>query len=336
MSLPIPDENLGIGLALHKGMEEFFRGKDVEEAVQDLHLEWMSTMAGAYEAAVARGGDPRLKTLLPEWAALAEGLFRGWVRSQSAKFLAQYEPLMVEEEIELPLADGLTLQTRSDLIIRSRRTGNLYVVNWKTTGRKTGFFEAWNRNIQMWTEALAVEVKMGEPCSVLPIGFYKGNKKGGSYSTPLIWGYEKNGVWTAKYPGWNTGFKKVKIWETSSYTLPTGEAGLKAWIDWLPIGLLDEQYFDTPPIQKDEKVVRDWIRQVVSRERDLEHMLEPGTPEEDRELYFFQRFGTHCNWCPFDSICQQTTTAKDMIDAGLLVERKDHHSVVASSVGGDE
>lgn len=329
VATPTPDENLCIGLALHKAMEAFFKDCDEEACVSQLTDEWNQATADAAKVAV-ESQDAKLLALLPEWRALAEGMFRGWVRSQSSKFLATFEPIEVEEENQVPLADGLILQTRSDLVVRSRITGNLYVINWKTTGSKSGFFESYNRNIQMWTEALAVEQKYQEPTSVLPIGFYKGTKKQGSYSSPLIWGYEKNGVWQAKYPGWNTGFRKVAMWRKEEYELPMGTSGLKEWIDWLPIELLEEQYIETPPIQKDEKVVRDWIRQVVQRERDLMHMLEPSVPEADRELYFFQRFGKHCNWCPFDSICQQLATTSQMVEEGLLIPRVDHHTV-----GGD-
>lgn len=329
---PLPEEYFGIGLAVHKGMETFFRGGDTEACVTAARDEFDVQMQLAYEIGKKEQNGPLLAQLA-HWKALSEGLIRGWIRSQSSKFLASFEPLMVEEECELPLANGLTLQTRADLVVRSRMTGNVYVVNWKTEGSTKDpgkFFNKYCRNIQMWTEALAVEKKIGEPCSVLPVGFYKGSKNRGYYSSPLVWGYERDGAWTAKYPGWNTHFRKVAIWEEETYELPTGEKGLGAWIDWLPMDTVDAQFIDCPPIQKDEKVVEDWLRQVVQRERDLEHMLDPAVPEKDRELYFFQRFGSHCIWCPFDPICTQLTTTEEMVKDGLLVPRVDHHAV-----GGD-
>ncbi len=322
---PAPSENLVIGLALHAGMEAFFTGKDKEGCIVAIEDEFDAQYADTY-AALEEQPDPRQSELLGEWRALSVAMFLGWLRVRRAKFLLEFEPLMCEEEVPMTLAQGLVLQTRADLVVRARRTGHLFVINWKTSGTKDLFGE-YSRSIQMWTEALAIEEKLGEPVAgVIAEGFYKGTKKNGDYSSPLIWGYERDDVWSAK---WVSGWNKVPIWK-EKYELPDGSKGLEAWISWLPTNVVEEQYMQTPPILKDNKVVKDWLRQVVQRETDLQAMLDPSVPEEDRLMYFFQRFGKQCSWCAFDNLCQQTATPESMVQSGLLVPRKDHHG------GGEE
>lgn len=340
---PIKEEYLTIGLALHTGMEHLGKKLLAEEkcdpefdlrdrimahtgdALQAIERDWQVNMAGAYDIANGVGelpADLQLRGQLDEWVHLAQAMFLAWVRVRALDFFTQYEPLMVEEEAPLVLTSGLTLDTRSDLVVRDRQTGNVFVFNWKTTGSKSNFFEAHNRSIQMWTEALAVQHKLGEPVAgTICEGFFKGSKKRGSYSSVLLWGYERNEIWSAKYTsGWN----KTAMWR-KGYELPNGDWGLAAWINWIPTRLIEEQFMRTPPIPINEGAVEGWLPQVVQRETDLQHMLEQES-EKDRLQYFFQRFGKQCIWCPYDSICQGLTLPEDLVQSGLLVTRKDHHN----------
>ncbi len=320
LDTPVKNENFTIGLALHAAMEAFFTGKDKEGCLQAIGDEWALQYADTYKVLEVLP-DPKLEFLLKEWRALAVAMFLGWLRVRRPRFLLEFEPLMCEEEVPLQLTSDLVIDTRADLVVRARRTGHLFVINWKTSSTKDLFGE-YSRSIQMMTEALAVEDKLGEEVAgVIAEGFYKGTKKDGHYSSPLIWGYERNEVWSAK---WVSGWNKIPMW-LPGYELPEGGHGLSEWIEWMPEGTVQEQYMQTPPLMKDNKVTRDWLRQVVQRETDLQAMMDPSVPEEDRLLYFFQRFGKQCNYCPFDSLCQQAATPEAMVKAGLLVPRVDHH-----------
>ncbi len=345
---PVQDENLSMGIALHAGQEHLMRAvkgawdksvlgpanlqgllaTHIPFCLEAISLSWLSEMAPTY--AIAKGDpeadpphprDDALLGLLDEWHHLARGMFLAWVRVHARRFFDMFEVLMVEEQVPLELAAGLTLDTRSDVVVRHRQTGYVFVINWKTFGSKSGFYEAFNRSIQMWTEALAVQQKLGEPVAgTIVEGFYKGSKKRGSYSSPLLWAYEQNAVWSAKYrPGW----RKVPVWQTG-YELPNGLWGQGEWIDWLPLTIVEDQFLRTTPIPINEGAVSDWLPQVVQRETDLQHMMEEAT-EADRLRYFFQRFGKQCNWCPFDDVCRQAATIESMVESGRLVKRRDHH-----------
>lgn len=340
---PVREEYYVIGIALHEGLEVLSRAvkdaydksilgpADLREllmayaapALSRIEESWHFEMGRAYEMA----NDPEipdhhLAAQLNEWLHLVKAMFLGWLRVRALGFFTLYEVLLIEEEIPYVLTTGLTLSTRSDLVVRDRQTGNLFVVNWKTTGSKSNFFEGFNRSVQMWTEALAVQRHLKESIAgTLIEGFYKGSKRRGSYSSPLLWGYQRNEIWSAKYVA---GWDKIGMWK-KGYELPNGDWGLPAWINWLPTKIVDEQFLQCPPIPINEGAVEGWLPQVVQRETDLEHMMEIAD-EKDRLQYFFQRFGKNCNWCPYDTICQGLTTAEAMVESGVLVERRDHHA----------
>jgi hypothetical protein len=337
---PIPEEYLSIGLALHAGMEYLCRAiqssysvepdirkvimESTAPALEAIDAEWRKTMARGYQVAQVPEPDEGLLFLLDHYNALARAMFLAFVRTQALEFFSEWDPLLVEEEVPFELSSGLVMDTRADLVARSRSTGNLIVFNWKTFGTKSGFYEAYNRSIQMWTEACAVQRHLQEPVAgTIVVGFHKGSKKDKRYSSPLVWGYNREDLWSATYQR-ARGWEKVPMW-LRGYELPNGDWGLPAWISWLPAELVSDQFLFTPPIPINEGAVEGWLPQVIQRETDLQHMLE-AEDERDRERYFFQSFGKACNWCPYDPVCQGLTTPDAMLSDGVLVPREDHHA----------
>lgn len=334
---PVPEEYFGIGLGLHAGMESLSRavrsgGPSLREvimvatvpALTAIDDEWFKVMTRAYALAEDPEPDTQQLFLLDEYRHLARGMFLAFVKEKALGFFTEYQPVMVEEEVPLELGPELTLDTRSDLVARSNSTGNLFVFNWKTFGSKSNFYEAYNRSIQMWTEALAVQRKLEEPVAgTIVVGFHKGSKKEKHYATPLLWGYNREDLWSAAYQR-AAGWRKIPMWR-QGYELPNGDWGQPAWIDWLPSEILSKGFVTTPPIPINEGAVEGWLPQVIQRETDLQHMLEAES-EEDRLRYFFQRFGKSCNWCSFDPICQGVSSPDEMLKDGVLVPREDHHA----------
>jgi len=321
LDTPSPSEALSIGLALHKGMEILLRTGDVEEAVQAGKGEW-----------VLRFPLPPNPYDTPHWeecGALVEGMVRGWYRARYPDFLEEYEIISIEEEVETLLSPNVVLQSRADAVVRSRMDGTLLVVNWKTMGKKEGT-RKWLNDVQMWTEAFAVQNKLGEPVAgCLVEGFYKGPRYAERYATPLLWAYtllQDDGtlVWDPEYrrPSKVERWTRRPAWKETGF--PGGD-GLRGWIDWLPLSLLRDQFLQTPPILKNDEVVERWLRTVVRRETDAQHILSTGS-QEDIEGHFWQHFGEWtCGWCPFRPICFGQTSPEEMLEAGLLVEREDHH-----------
>ncbi len=206
------------------------------------------------------------------------------------------------------------------MVVRRRVDGTLWVWNWKTTSDRSNWTHQWRHDVQMWTEALALESHLKERVEGCIVeGLYKGSKYNQERTSRLIYGYKdiKSGTYSTASGG---GRVKFKAWEES---FPFGR-GLEGWIAWLPWDELDLNFPRSEPIMKNDEVVRRWIKQVVRQEMDIKHILETGSPE-DKEEFFIQRFGKRCNWCPFANLCFLRSDPETLISDGFLKEREDHH-----------
>lgn len=295
-----------IGLAVHKGMETLLLSGDIETAIEACLGEFKTDGLDAYQAEETR--------------ALIEALVRGWHRARWDPFCDEFEVLTVEKEVQALLAPGLTLAARADAVIKSRLDGSIWVLNWKTTGNKTDWTEQWEDDIQMWTEALAIEDSLGEPVSgVIVEGLFKGSTRAGQSTSPLLMGYKRLvGDRLIYRSGWEKGWVKFPAWRE--------EGGLAWWINFLPPDVVEEQFVRSQPILKNNEVVRGWVEEVVQRELDITHHLTGGS-ETDRSRFFWRNFSKwNCRWCSFKAACKGRTTVDEMVKGGLLVPRKDHHA----------
>jgi hypothetical protein len=76
-----------------------------------------------------------------------------------------------------------------------------------------------------------------------------------------------------------------------------------------------------PQIRQDE-LVEGWLRQVVTYESDVDHILQDGT-EQDKEDFFFQNWSDQtCGRCPYNALCTLKATPEEMIREGFLQPRK--------------
>jgi hypothetical protein len=266
-----------------------------------------------------------------EGEQLCEALVRGWDRVRRAAFLDQYEIVSVEQEVKATLAPNIVLNARADAVVRDKETQQVFVLNWKTSGNISDWNRQWDDEVQAWTEALAVEDSLGVPVAgVIFEGLYKGTYREGKNHSPLIYGWKLpmgggKAIYSAKYRRFTKEEPWVKfpLWRED----PPGGAGLAGWVAWLPVDVVEEQFVRSTPILKNNRVVENWVRQVVRRETDIERMLEPDVTEEDREDFFTQHFSKiNCQSCPFKRVCKLQTSIPEMVQNGELVRRKDHHS----------
>lgn len=303
--------NLAIGLLLHKGMEVLFLSRgDIDKAHSALLEE-----AEQY---------PHL-TL--EDRSIARALLLGWYRVKWVPFNEEFEVLMVEKEVEALLSPLVTLQARADLVVKSRENGRNFVFNWKTTSNKSNWNKKWKHDVQSWTEALAIEDALGERVEgCIFEGFYKGTKYAGMSTSPLIYGFFKEEKGAKLYKSERTaGYTKFPAFVNEHYP------SLEEWILFLPPEVVEESFIRSEPIMKNDDVVRKWIRQVVREEEDILHIMESDISQEDKEVFFIQRFGEQCDWCPFKDICELRADVNSLVDAGFLTERIDHHQVVVAA-----
>lgn len=334
---PLP---LAFGLALHRGMEfltaDARMAQFLEESMPvEESISYAVTQAQSEFTLHALGHE----ALQPEVNALLEALLRGWVQIHLEPFLDEFEVISVEEEGEpIKLSDSVSLSFRADCVVRSRIDSKLYVFNWKTMASSyEDVTEQFRRDIQMWTEALAVEKMMGEPVEGCIVeGFVKGSlSKDGHFSTPLIWAYKRESPdgrtsfeWDFKRIKGSRDFVKVPVWDE---VFTTGESGVKGWINWLPAQVLATRFVRSDIIRRpSQHILDEWLAQVTRRTDDEAHILESAS-EVDRLNYFYQvRNKWNCKGCAFDLICnpldaESETSIQEMLDAGLLMPRVDHH-----------
>lgn len=297
---------LNIGLAVHKGMELMMQGEEDDQALMDgVEAEWVSM------------GLPMTEFKDEQHVSLAKALVLAWKRCRLEEFKEQYEVLLVEEEMEVQLAPNVVLQARADCVTRSRWDQTIQVWNWKTTGSMRDWNGQWTYDVQAMTEALAVQEHLGEYVQGCVFeGFFKAGVYGGVSSSPLVTGYHDGSTWEVG------GKSRTKEW-TKLSTWKEFEGGTPRWLDFIGSTACD-QFVRSAIILKNDEAVRDWLKEVVRFESDVERMTDDEVPEEDRLIFFRKNPGRRCNWCRFGPACWSGMA----VDALGLPQRKDHHAKV--------
>jgi hypothetical protein len=300
---PTSHPALTLGIAWHMSAEQLLRGVPATEAVKP-----------ALEFAASQGlGDPELNWLL--------GICLAWERAVAEDFFAKYEVLSIEEELTTPLTSNVVLYTRADAILRDRSDGSLWVLNWKTAGDVKNWNRKWFYDIQSWTESLAAEAKLGEPVrGCIYLGVWKGPMYNGGISSRLIYGYkftDRSGNVT--YGTENNGSgTRFSVWNEK---FPFGD-GVAAWVSWLPKDFLKKYFVESAPQIRQDELVGDWLRQVVTYESDVDHVLQSEDPQDVKDFFFQNWSDQTCGRCAFNPICTLKATPEDLIAEGFLQPRK--------------
>lgn len=319
--------NLALGLAFHKGMEIFLGGKgmDPEGAVEAGLAEWDRLVADRKVEGTDKWSEEQIRYTLEETRALGEALIRGWIRVEWPLFTEEYEVLSIEEEAETMLSPTLRMKSRWDFIVRQRSTGAIYVGNWKTTASWEGWPQKWTKDVQLWTESIAAEQKLGlEITGCLMVGAKKGSIKDGVRYSHLLYAYRKflpdgTVVYSAETER-SKGWEKVPVWREK-------RLGVKEWVEvQMPTEAVQKEFQTTQPIPKNNQIVADWLKQVVKAEEDNAYVLEVGS-EEEQLTFFRQNISEfNCKWCAFTKLCFQETTLDAALEDGTYIPRVDHHT----------
>jgi hypothetical protein len=309
-----------IGIGVHKGIESLLLGSTVDEAVREAQKEWEQSTSS-----LDLGTNPLLSSQVREGGFLVEAFVMGWGMHRLPLFLSTYEVLTVEREIKVPLSSNVILYARADVVVRERSNGAIWVFNHKTC--KEWDQRDWFYDIQMITEGVAVQDDVREDVAGIVVeGFYKGERRNGFFTTPLLYAYRsKAGVLKA---GYTAGWEKLFIPDVMSIS------------EWLAnpafLAVIDVPFRRSSPITISEAMVEKWLKTLVRRETEIENILSPDVPEEDRLDFFTQRITKKtCPWCPFEDICFERTTVEEMLKDGKLSERKERRTrgAVDSGVG---
>jgi hypothetical protein len=149
-------------------------------------------------------------------------------------------------------------------------------------------------------------------------GIYKGPIWNGQMTSRLVYGYKDtslNGNVTYT-PEFKSGLKRFEVWNES---FPFGD-GVAAWVNWLPKDFVGKHFAPAPPVIRDDRLVEKYLRQVIRKEADIDHILSTGDPD-DIEDFFEQRWGDQCERCPFLDLCSLRALPQDLIDSGRLQPR---------------
>jgi CRISPR/Cas system-associated exonuclease Cas4 (RecB family) len=293
------NEDLAIGVAVHAGLAVLLLGgAERSDGPAESRRVWLDGLSGNTETADLRSAS-----------TLSTALVEGWARARLEAFLRDYEVLEVEKEHVVPLSPNLDLYARADAVVRERSTGLLFVINFKTSDNKKDWTLKWQHDVQAWTEALAMEHILKEPVAgCIFEGLYKGGRYGGAWTSPLVrafqspdgdWSWERKAGWTAR-------------------SVESFPGGLSAWIDFLPLDVLEDQFMTSAPVIKQNDITEDWLRQRIRYFTDAQRMLEPDVEEKDRLLFFEQKFGWKCRSCPFEKVCFEKLPIEDLVESGLL------------------
>ena len=255
-------------------------------------------------------------------ASLAEGLVRAWMRVRLPSLLADYKVVVVEEEWEVPLdeAGAIVLMTRLDALLERRSDGELWVMEFKTTGwMSEDWLESWRYSTQPLQQIWAVEKHTGKPCGgCLVEALYKGVKrsdevKGITYYSPLIRGYIKKGVppfdedelsWDSAV-GRRKGWEPVDVWQWGR---------VREWIALLPEEVVAGQIFSREVFRsgREQEI---WLRQTIAEQTRLKKALVvmqhpvPDVEQAVLDEVFPARLDADCysnkyrQRCPFLDVC---------------------------------
>ncbi len=315
--------HIGIGLAVHAGLEDILGGYSLD-------------------IAVGRGvAEAQKQKLGAEDQALVEVCLRGWYRTRWPEFKARYRVLDIEKERRTLLAPNVTLMSRTDGTLQEIESNEIHVLNWKTASSLADWERKWHMDVQAWTEALATEVDLGLRVSgVLFEGLYKGVYKDGRWCNDLLYGYKmpdtgkdikhlfsKDGwLYRAEYtkPSLASPWQRFAVWEEKSF----GAVPLDFWVRGLPWDQVSSYFATSNPVFKDDRLLQAWVEGTVREETEVEAMLRPEVSEEDRLVYFRQKFSYfNCKGCAFKEVCIEGKSIGDLVEAGKLAPRVDHHQL---------
>lgn len=252
--LPSHSWELGFGGAWHEGAKKYNITGDIIAAVSDAKIYLAPYIEGLSEKAWF------------EAESLLEGLLRGWERSTArAKLDEQYEVVDTERELLYTAEPPFRFACRPDQILRSRKTGGLAYLEFKTTSSiKAEWFRQWQRAPQLLSATLAVQETYGEPLEhaiVQPI--YKGWQSDFRLESPFVsaWRNVSGPVvqWAAKRPTSWKGWERVEA----------REIGYPAWLGCLGQEALDANFPITMPIYMPPEMVQRWWRQARLREAEI-------------------------------------------------------------------
>jgi len=328
-----PSLDSTVGTALHGMLVDKLRGA--------VTADWPARVAAV---AVKR---KETEHSVQEQVHLTKALAYGWERAflESGWLAERYEVVCIEQEFPLSLDDDrIQLNTKPDLVLRSRATGKLCIADWKTTTYITeGAVDSYRDNVQLALLTAAVELATQEEVpTYLIFALQKGQRrvfKSKGQESPekrqmsslcyalgpeapyrKDWTVPKGGDWYMRQPVWS-------------------ELSAQEWVAKLPKEVLFELFQSLGPYDRPTHMIQQALRSVVGEEnRWIDklwrlHSMDKqwGTQEFEVALdgEVARSYG-HCNsffgdHCPYQTLCFKLPGWDNPTGSDLYRPRRPHH-----------
>lgn len=297
------------GTLVHDSVESMLRGQHWREAAEVFLPACLNNSWG-----ITLDGQPRST----EMAWLGVGLIKAFSLKLS-QFLSTYKIVHIEQELVMPLGKGVVWCTRPDAILE-RSDGSHFNCNIKTTGYMADVAKSFEFSVQMFMEARAVRLSLGQDTQgTVIIALNKGNKSGplkGDRLAGITQGYRrdspftyvwfKNGTWSFN---WSGGSIKTPTW--------TFNKSPYEWLDKLPEDVVYSQCEVTDPITQSHMPEESLISDIVNVETMVRYGPWP------RNYNNCNNDGQFKRECPYKPWCHGTQQEHEQ----LFIPRTPNHPV---------
>lgn len=297
---------LTFGIVVHEGLEHLTTHDDWEAAVTHMKslTEW-----GALDQD-------------QQWLARAQVI--GFAVEVWPAWKQQYEKVALEQELEFE-HHGVLYMVRPDVLLRDRKTGDLWYPDYKTFSGWTN--RKWSYALQQQLTIVACERATGEKIVGSWIqGLSKGTTRNGRLYHPLVYAYRKAGspgLYVTQYATKRkAGFER---YPTVQFTDGSPSKAIHAWALWVKKhdpDVLSNLFPRTAPIFVKAEMMQAFLEQRTKREKEIA----AATARIELFPQTFSACESTYGTCPYLDACWVPTVTRDPIGRGYYVPREPHHA----------
>lgn len=262
-----------------------------------------------------------------DWAALAEGLLRGFEKCVWPNLMAEYEVIGTEKWIEYEAESGYLFRARQDLLLRNRFDKHIAYVDYKTTSSdRPQWIASWNKSVQLHSSMYAMRKALDINVErAIVIGLLKGYNDKKNHIQKSVFNYGYCNREYSMSPEYSYEYKRSKGWEMFSTAEEFDNLG--TWVANMPTEILTAQFPQTGPIFARDDIAEKWFRQQLIREKEVDEglkLLETSCSVDEitavLDKYFRQNF-SHCDpaygySCEFKNLCWIPGIEADPLGSG--------------------
>lgn len=301
-------------------------------------IDYTHARSAVLEAAMAAGQN---QISARDWAAIAEGQLRGFVRAVWPHWMAEYDIIETEKLRTWEVEPGYVFRYRQDILLKNKFSGRVRYPDYKTTSSDDPkWIASWAKSPQLHSSMYAMLQSGTQVDESLVAGLYKGyrDRKTGTQRSIFAYGWVNREYVTV--PDYSYSYMRGKGWELFSTYAEFPD--LSEWIAKMPLEILTAQYPTTGPIFPNLDIGAAYFRQRLIREKEVNDGLQQlrltdgsvGSVEPILDKYFAQDF-SKCEpaygfKCDYTACCWQPWVSADPIGSKLFVRRNtDHESETA-------